>query len=59
MLNLTRYDNIMILGPDWMENTEEADARTVLCLHILLEAFKTDCDDTVQQMLEDKNEHQE
>jgi hypothetical protein len=37
---LTRYDNIVILGPDWMENTEEADARTVLCLHILLEALK-------------------
>jgi hypothetical protein len=38
--DLTRYDNIVILGPDWMENTEEADARTVLCLHILLEALK-------------------
>jgi len=38
--DLTRYNNIVILGPDWMENTEEADARTVLCFHLLVEALK-------------------
>lgn len=41
-LDLASYDNILILGPDWMENTEEADARTVLGLQILLEALKGD-----------------
>jgi hypothetical protein len=39
-LILASYDNILILGPDWMENIEEADAWTVLGLQILLEAHR-------------------
>jgi hypothetical protein len=39
-LNLPSYDNIMLLGPDWMESTEEADARTILGFQLLLEALK-------------------
>jgi hypothetical protein len=35
-VDLFSYDNILILGPDWMESTEDADARTILGLQLVM-----------------------